>query len=118
MEPAWRDLVTTASPRRPRRASKDAEPRTGLVDVDLVELAFEVPQIFLREIQRVDRFPRRDGLELDGLRDAEHLPELLEPLAAFLGPPLLFSFFEAFLAVLIAFLGGHGVLVRRAADRC
>jgi len=79
MEPAWRErerrgdrVNPTPSPRRPRRASKasNAETRTGLVDVDLVELALQVPQIFLREIESVDRFPRRDGLELDRLRDA------------------------------------------------
>ena len=67
-------VAAAASTPRHRRdgpeIDKDAESRTGLVDVDLVEFSFEVPQILLRQIERVDRFPRRDGLELNGLGHA------------------------------------------------
>ena len=52
------------------KKASNAETRTGLVDVDLVELALEMPQILLRQIERVDGLARRDGLELDRLRDA------------------------------------------------
>ena len=56
----------TASPRRPdARGGVKHTCLTGLVDVNFIKFAFEVPQIFLREIQRVGRFPRRDSLELD-----------------------------------------------------
>ena len=76
MEPAWRDrerrgdrVNPTPSTRRERR-STDAETRTGLVDVNFIKFAFEVPQILLREVQRVHGLARRDGLELDGLGHA------------------------------------------------
>ncbi len=67
-------VAATASPPRQRRdgpdIDKDAEPRTGLVDVNFIKLPLQVPQVLLRQIERIDRFPRRDGLELDGLGHA------------------------------------------------
>jgi hypothetical protein len=50
-------IEKTTTPRLVSWRLSDAETPTGLVHVNFIEFPFEMPQVLLREIQGVDRFP-------------------------------------------------------------